>query len=819
MKISLKWLNDYVDIQEFLKNPAPLAEKLTAAGLEVEGYTDLSKPYQNVVLAKVVELARHPNADRLTVCQVDTGEGKLRQIVCGAKNHKQGDYVVAALPGAVLPGDFGIKESKIRDVESKGMLCSEVELGLQKESDGIMILPSTVKVGQSFAEYFGFNDVVMEINVTPNRADCLSHLGLAREVATLLGKTVCTPKNEIKVTSHKTKGAVDVQLRDSAGAPRYSGRLVRNVKVGPSPDWLKQKLRAVDMNSINNVVDVTNFVMLELGQPLHAFDLKTLVGSEVKIERATKNEKFRSLDGTEYTLNENDLTIRDQQKPVALAGVVGGQNSGVSDSTRDVFVESAHFTAETVRKSMRRLGLQTDSAYRFSRGTDVEGVVYARDRACQLLQEICGGEVAQDGIDLYPSPLAQPRIEISAQRVSDRLGYPVTHQELTLILKQIHCQIEEDNGTQLKVCPPTFRGDLQIPEDLIEEVGRLRGYDSIPENFPVLQNPPSPHAAHFELEKLAIDKCQSLGFQQAIHYGFTSSEWQKKVLGDGTEFKEFGLDLPLEPIFIRNPLNEELNVMRSSLMPGLLKTVVQNSRYGNEVGRLFELGFVFSKTKATDERVKAETGYSQKPHLAMAAWGTPTGLWEKTFNCPVVFQLKSAVESFLSQLQIAQFQWQKPKTIPGLFHPAQTVALFCEGRQVGVLGALHPHWQEELKLREQLALVELDFGKVMRGQPRLPKAQPIARFPSVERDFAVVMPKILPVGDVVRELKKAGGPLVRSIEVFDVFSGGQLDEGSKSVAFRMTLQDVQGTLSEEQIQNVNNQVMKSLTEKLKLALR
>lgn len=812
MKISLQWLNDYVDVKEFFAAPEKLAAKLTAAGLEVESVTDLGKQFGNVVLGKIIELAKHPNADRLTVCQVDAGEGKLRQIVCGAKNHKQGDHVVVALPGAILPGDFAIKDSKIRDVESKGMLCSESELGLKKDAEGILILPQGSPVGVPFADYSGLKDIVLEINVTPNRADCLSHIGLAREIACLLDRKIRMPKAAIKGGAALTKKTISVKLKDAQQCPRYAGRVIKGVKVGPSPAWLQQRLKAVDINSINNVVDITNYVMLELGQPLHAFDIRFLKGNQIVIDKANAGETFTSFDGTEFKLKGDELTIRDGERPVALAGIVGGKNSGVQDDTETVFIESAHFAAESVRRTSRKLGIQTDSAYRFTRGTDPEGVVLAMNRACELLLEHASGEgieVASDHYDEYPKPIVRKPIPVSTDYVSERLGYEVNDKEFTAWMKRLGCEVKA-NGKKLQVTAPDYRWDLFDKTDLVEEFGRLKGYDAIPETFPKLEARPLAHESQYVLENMAIDQAKELGFHQAINYGFVSSKFQAELLGPVAAYEAGGLRITGEPVRLKNPLNEELDVMRSSLLPWLFKNALQNYRYGNEAGRLFEVGAVFSK---------GQDGYSQSTRISFAAWGQHEGLWQKGIERPVVYDLKASLEGLLEKLGIGNYQWQSAKTIPALFHPAQAAALFCEGRLVGWIGSVHPERLETEKIRVGVAMTELDFEKLMRGQPRLPKSQPLSKFPAVQRDIALVMPESMLAGDVIREIKKTAGPLLREVSVFDVFMGGNLPAGQKSVAFRLLLQDANGTLTDAQIQGVQSQIIKGVSEKLKLQVR
>lgn len=809
MKISLRWLNEYVDVSEFFASPEQLGEKLTRAGLEVEGITDLGKTLAKVVTGQIRELNKHPNADRLTVCQVDAGEGQPRQIVCGAKNHKAGDHVVVALPGAILPGDFVIKESKIRDVESRGMLCSEKELGLSTEGEGILILPAEAPIGEPFSKYYGLDDIVFELNVTPNRADCLSHLGLAREVGCLLDRKVKTPKATVKAQEAFTKKMIKVSLKDSAQCPRYSGRAVRGVKVGPSPAWLTQRLRAVDINSINNVVDITNYVMMELGQPLHAFDGRFLQGQKIGIEKAKAGESFVSFDGTESKLTGEELTIRDGERAVALAGIVGGKNSGVQSDTTDLFVESAHFSAESVRRTARRLGIQTDSAYRFARGTDPEGVLLALNRACQLLSEIAGGEVAKDFYDEYPKPIRRKPILVTVEYVAQRLGYPVKAKEFVTWMERLGCTVKTQ-GKKLQVLPPDYRSDLSDKTDLVEEFGRIKGYEHIPENFPPLEARPLRHEELYTLEAIALEAARDRGFQQAVNYGFISSRFQAEVLGPVAAYEAGGVSVTAEPVKLKNPLNEELDVMRSSLLPGLFKNVLHNYRYGNEHGRLFELGAVFARSSE---------GFSQSSRISFAGWGQAAGLWGTKGERPVVYDVKGALEGLLARLGIGNYQWQTPKQTPALFHPAQTAILFCEGRTLGWLGSVHPEKLEAEKVRVGVAMAELDFEKLMRGQPRLAKAQPLARFPTVQRDLAVVMPEALPAGDVVREIKKAGGALLKEVDVFDVFRGGSLPTGQKSVAFRLWLQDVNGTLTEPQLQGLQTQILSTLQQKLNLQVR
>ncbi len=810
MKISLKWLNDFVDVRDYFKKPEELAKILTSAGIEVDGLQDFAKNFNHVVIGQILELGQHPKADRLTLCQVDVGDGKPRQIVCGAKNHKQGDKVVVALPGAILPGNFEIKLSKIRDVESQGMLSSESELGLKEESEGILILPKDVQVGLSFAEYQGLNDIIFELSITPNRADCLSHYGLAREVACLLGRSCLIPNPEFKTGPAETKKSIDLKLENSESCPRYSGRLVRSVKVGPSPAWLKARLEALDLKSINNVVDVTNYVMMELGQPLHAFDLAFLEGGEVRVGNSKAGESFISLDATEIKLTGEELMIRDAKKPVALAGVVGGKNSGVSESTKDLFIESAHFLPELVRRTSRKFGIETDSSYRFSRGTDPEVVVLALNRACELIQSVAGGEVASDFYDLYPKPIKAPSVSVNLKYVEDRLGYPVEAKAFETWMTRLSCQFQVKEGNY-QITPPVYRWDLQQDVDFVEEFARLQGYDAIPENIPAVVHEPTPHEAKYLIEELLHKALTVEGFHQAVNYGFLSSVEQKQFLGSFEKLKACGLETSPEAIRIKNPLNERLDVMRLSLLPGLWQNALHNFRHGSNFGQIYECG----------ESFILQDGYKERTHLALALWGQLESLWSKGSVTPPVFQLKASVERMLAKLQIQGYQWRTldSNSAPEFLHPGQAASLFVEGRLVGFIGTLHPAILSDNKMRQTLAVAEFDVEKLMRGQPRLTQAKSISKFPSVERDMAFVLPKDIPAGDLIKEIKKAGGDLVQSAWIFDVFEGGDLKAEERSVSYRILCQKKDSTLSEEDLSQLQTQVIGAVQKKFSARIR
>ncbi len=808
MKLSLKWLNEYVDVEEFFENPQSLGDMLTRAGLELEGIESHRDNYKNIVIGKIVEKAKHPDADKLSLCKVDVGD-KVVPIVCGAKNHNQGDYVVAALPGAVLPGDFKIKKSKIRGEESCGMLCSEKELGLSDESAGIITLKKAT-AGQSFVDHYELNDVVFDLSVTPNRADCLSHVGLAREVSCLLGRPLKLNEPQFKTSKESTKKIVTLSLEDSGNCPRYAGRVIRGVKVGASPLWLQKKLEAVDINSINNIVDITNFVMLELGQPLHAFDLKQLGGPKVVISKSKHQEAFKTLDGTELKLTGDELVIRDSQGPIALAGVIGGVNSGVTDETQDLFLESAHFTQKTVRQTARRFGIETDSSYRFSRGTDPEGVVFAMNRACELIQTLAGGDVAEDFYDEYPKPFKKQTILVNKAFIQSKLGYEVDESEFEDWMSRLGCEVS-GSAKQWKVLVPTYRWDLNESVDLVEEYARLHGYENIPEYLPEVSTEPIVKDTSFELERHVESILTTQGYMQAMNYHFINYKEQVDFLKATEPLKAVGLKTTSTPVRVKNPLNEELDSMRLSLLPGLTRNLTHNVRHGNEFGRLYEIGACFS--------FGADKEYQQHYNLAFMCWGQKESLWEKPASRPVVYDLKSSIENMMTQLNIKNFEWRGFDAAPDFVHPGQCSGLFCEGQLIGFIGSMHPSRLKTLKIKEDVAVAELDWERLLRRQPRVSSFAPLSKFPSVERDLAFVMPQGLASVAVTKEIKKAAGALLEDVRAFDVYRGEHIGEDEKCISFKLRYQDKKGTLNDGQIKKLQQDVINSVTTQLSVRIR
>ncbi len=801
MKVSLNWLNEYTDVSSFFSNTDPLAQILTDAGLEVDAINDMAKNFSHVVMAKIIELVKHPDADKLTVCQVDIGTGELQQIVCGAKNHQQGDYVVAALPGAILPGDFKIKKSKIRGVESLGMLCSQKELALSDESEGIIVLKDdSIVPGQSFAEHFGKNDVVFELGVTANRSDCLSHIGLARELSCLLNQELKLPDSSLKASQSPTKEIISVELKDEVNCPRYTARVIKGVKVGPSPQWLKNRLESVDINSVNNVVDITNYIMLEFGQPMHAFDLHQIEGQKIEIKAAEDNEVFVSLDGSEHKLAAGDLGIYDANKLVALAGVVGGQNSGISDDTQDLLLEVAHFTPGTVRKTSRRLGISTDAAYRFSRGTDPSQVIKAMERACSLIQELCGGDVSEGVIDCYPQPIQRQKIQLAPTYLEERLGYAVAKDDFLSWMKRLGCEFCGEKNQELSFLPPSWRWDLEIKEDLVEEYGRLNGYDKIPESLPSLSYEPLTHDASYIQDRFVQSFFAKQGFYQAVNYNFLGGEALSEFLGGpGSQFEGCGFLSSEELATVQNPLSEEYNTMRPSLSPSLYKNLMTNYRSGVSSSQIFEVGKVFGVHQSE---------YFERRHLGLLLYGQSQNLWQNNSSTsPQVFTMKSYVENFLRSLKAKSWSWKPWEPKLSFLHPGRSATLFFEGKLMGYIGEIHPKLKSQSKLREDVAFAEFDLELLMRSFPKKPKLQELSKYPAVERDFSFVVSESVSASEIVSFIAKTNKKLIQNVSVIDRFVGGDLKAGSHSLTFRVLLQDSASTLSEEVIKSLQSEIL------------
>lgn len=799
MKLSFNWLNQYIDITEFKNKPEDLGQKLTNVGLEIEGIDNQSKAWQHIVVAKIISKKAHPNADKLSLCQVDTGSETV-SIVCGAKNHKQGDCVVAALPGATLPGDFTIKKSKLRGEDSFGMLCSESELGLETSMDGILILDSNAKVGSLWSEHNNLNDSIFDVNVTPNRADCLSHFGIARELSCVLNKKLKKDFSKIEVKNTFSEFSINIAADNKKLG--YSACVIKNVTVAESPSWLKERLASVGAKSINNIVDITNFVMWELGQPMHAFDLKK-INKAIYIRLAKKSETLMTLDNKNIEFKGDELIIADAVNPLALAGVIGGLDSGVNLNSKDIFIESAYFESAGVRRASKAFGIQTESSDRFSKSTDPDNLLKALKRACELISQLAGGEV-QENIFYHKAPVTENKtIIITKSFLEDKLGYTVDIKDFDQKMLSLFCQLKILKSEEREVIAPAFRKDLDQAVDLVEEYARLNGYDKIPEILPVFSDTPSQHNTDYLKNKKLTTLCKNAGFFQAINYHFTNSKFQNTFLGDKKGLKKYSSFIEGE-VPVLNPLSSDLNVMRLSLLPDLFKNVLYNYKHNQQLGNLFELGSVFNKE---------DKAYKENHFISFISWGNKNTLWEKN-QTALVFQLKGRVESLLKNLNLS-FSWQTitdTNLCPNFLHPKRALALQLRGQWVGYLGEVHPSLLQKHKIRSTMALAEFNTEFFNFNTVTCKFSALSSKYPTVTRDLSVLCPKDLLSEKISQSIKKTVGKDLLSCSVLDIYEPKNTDK--VSISFRLLLQNAEKTYSEDDLQELQTNIFKNLSKNL-----
>jgi len=774
MHISLDWLRQYVDWDASVEE---LENLLTRTGISVESITTTGVAIDQVVVAQISSSDAHPNADRLSVCQVDDGSGEPRQIVCGAKNYKVGDKVPLALPGAVLPGDFKIKVGKLRGVKSEGMMCSGKELGLSDDHGGLYILPGDATVGKPVSELFP-DDTVLEVEITPNRPDWLSHVGVAREVGAFARKEIRLPQLDQPMTARdETLARNDAEQ----ACPLYTVRRISNVKVGPSPDWLRARLEAVGLRSINNVVDITNFVMYEFGQPLHAFDAAKVKGG-ICVRMAAEGEKFVTLDGQERTLSQADLVIADAGEPIALAGVMGGEHSGVTAETSEILLESAYFTPAGIRRTSRRHELSSDSSYRFERGVDPEGILTASARATELILELASGEAAPEVIATgTPEPFGRI-VNLRPERCRKVLGVELPDTEIAYALARFGLTDAGTNTWRI----PSFRGDLEREIDLIEEVARLVGMEAIPSRVAGAPAHSSDADLRYDFEMEFRNRLRGMAFYEARTSTLTSPE---KSPGG---------------VKLRNPMGVEQSVLRGSLIPGLVDAVERNLRHGAAAIRLYELGDVYSICKP-----------EQRKMLALAVTGEARHkTWLEQAREASLFDLKGAISSLLSGA--VSFA---PSNFDDLVLGLQ-IAL--AGRVIGRVGQLSPAAAKRIDARGPVVVAEIEmraFG-IARGLSEQIAALP--KFPATSRDLALVLPRETSYLEVEAVIARVDEPLLVGCSLFDVFvddSGEKLPKDRKSLAISLTFQSPEKTLTADEAATAADKIQKALEEKLNAELR
>ncbi|MGC4014826.1 MAG: phenylalanine--tRNA ligase subunit beta [Luteolibacter sp.] len=793
MNVSLNWLSTHVDLGG--KSPQELDDLLTFAGIEVEGIEIEGVSSDKVVVAQIMEAVQHPNADRLKVTQVDAGEGQLRQIVCGAQNYKVGDKVPCALPGAALPGGFTIGETKMRGVESKGMLCASVEIGLPKGEDGLLILPSDSPIGRPVKELFE-SDVLLEVEVTPNRPDLLSHHGMARELATLLKQ----PLKPLEIPARDTAPAgASVKLEAADGCPFYTVVKIDGVQIKESPAWLQRRLESIGLRPINNVVDVTNFVLHETGQPLHAFDTAKVNGALV-IRRAKDGEAFKALDDATYALQDSDLVISDESgAALALGGVMGGADSGVTEGTTSILLESAWFEPSGIRRTSRRTALSSDSSYRFERGADPQGVLPASALAVKLILETAGGTAAATTAVAGEAPVRVQPVTLDYARLDQLMGSSISHEAADEILTRLG--LVKQAGGQWLV--PSFRADLQRHIDLVEEVARVHGLDNVPSRFQGAFVASSSVDAAYDADMALRRALAALGFHESQTI---------KLIADN----QVADSLPLRPlqdgdlIRVKLPLSEDHAVMRPSLVPGLVASAARNIRQGTKALRLFELGRVFRNAGGG----KAKDLESDGLGILLSGPAVPAG-WAQAERVSDLYDLKAIIGALVPNAHV-QFV---PKERDGFALGADVQA---DGQSIGNFARLLPARERELDLGGAVFVAEFDLAKLRKLRSGIAHAEELPQFPASSRDAAMDVPVTLANLEIEKTLAKLQEPLLISFECFDVFrdpSGEKLPADRKSVAYRFVYRDAARTLKAEEVDAAHQRVLDSLVKGLGVKFR
>ena len=798
MNLRRKWLNEFVQIDA---SDREFAEALTLSGSKVEVTYDLSAEISNVVVAKVVSMKKHENSDHMWVCMVDVGQSEPIQIVTGAQNVKVGDLVPAALHKSTLPGGVKIEKGKLRGEVSNGMLCSFKELGLDNRDfpaafeDGIWILSDDpelgeLTVGQDICSAVGLDDHVVEFEITPNRPDCLSVIGLAREAAATYDKPLKLHDPVIKGGAEgKLCELLQVETPDSDLCPRYTARMVRNVKIAPSPKWMRERLRAMGVRPINNIVDITNYVMLEYGQPMHAFDYRYVKGGKIIVRRAKDGEELTTLDGNLRKLNADHLVIADESRAVGLAGIMGGMNSEIVEDTADVVFESACFDGACIRKGALALGMRTEASAKFEKGLDPQNTLPAVDRACELVEMLGAGEVLDGVIDIVNNIPETTVLKLESDKINALLGTDISMADMQAILTKVGFTVEGD-----KVTVPSWRADVLRMADLAEEVARFFGYDNIPCTLMRGQTTQGGYNESQKLENLLGETCRSFGYDEIITYSFISPSYYDKICwsADDTRRQSFK---------ILNPLGEDTSIMRTTVLPSMLDILTRNYNYRNKNVRLYEVGRVYLPGNgdglATESKV-----------LSMGAYGDDTDF----------FTVKGHIEALLGAIRAQEVTFEPCRTNPS-YHPGRCAEVYAGGTRLGVFGQVHPAVAVNYGVDCELYCAELSFDALFESKGSDPEYTPLPKFPAVTRDIAVVCDEKVTVGALEKVIAKAAKGLLREIKLFDIYRGKGVDEGKKSVAFSLIFRADDRSLTGEEVDKAVTNLLKALLDELGAVLR
>ncbi|MDA8442610.1 MAG: phenylalanine--tRNA ligase subunit beta [Peptococcaceae bacterium] len=810
MRVAYKWLKELVDVS---LPPEELAEKMTMAGIAVEKVENLAQSLDRVCVGQITGMEHHPDADKLWICQVDVGT-ETRQIVTGAQNVQTGDKLPVAMDGAHLPNGVEIKPAKLRGVPSNGMLCSTGELNLdpqdwsERSQNGILILPEDAQVGQPFAEYLGVDEYVLELELYPNRADCLGMINVAREVAAIAGGALHLPAwaNGIEPQLPAGEVATKVTIATPALCRRYAAMLIEDVKIGESPLWMKQRLTAAGMRPISNLVDITNYVMLEMGQPLHAFDVAKLAGNQIIVRPAQPGETIVTLDNVTRTLDAEMLVIADQDSPVAIAGVMGGLNSEVTADTRSILIESAHFLGSSVRRTSRKLGLRSEASQRFEKGVNAANLVAVLGRVATLVEQLGIGRAVGPVLDSYPEPLAPVALELHTAKVNALLGLNLKDEQIESTLARLDFAMHWAEAGKLVVQIPPYRADLVVEVDLIEEVARLHGFDKIGTTLPRGVTTLGKRSREQGLKLAAKKSMAASGFTEVINFSFSSPKALERL-------KLVEEHIWRRQIKVLNPLRDELSVMRTTLLPGLLETAARNVSRRNLDLTLFEQGYVYLPTDPQMLSLPDEIY-----EIAGLACGTVPKTWNQAQVTQDFFFVKGALQSLFTDLGINNYSFISVKDIP-FMHPGRTANIMIRGKVAGFMGELHPEVVEAYALPGNTYVFVLDGPALFAAAEGKVKFSPVPRFPAVTRDIALLVDETVTVEKIYRSIRKVGKELLREVRLFDVYQGQQVPKGKKSLAFTLNYQSGERTLTDEEVTKLHETIKATLDKEFGAELR
>lgn len=797
MDTSLSWIKAYVPDLDVTAQE--YTDAMTLSGTKVEGYKALDADLENIIIGQILKIERHPDADKLVVCQVDIGGEAPVQIVTGAPNVEEGQKIPVVLDGGrvagghdgkMTPGGIKIKKGKLRGVESNGMMCSIEELGQTRElfpeapENGIYIFPEDAAVGESAVKALGLDDVIFEYEITSNRVDCYSVIGIAREAAATFRKTFIPPEVKVKGSGGDVNDYIRVDVKDADLCPRYCARVVKNIKLAPSPKWMQRRLAVNGIRPINNIVDITNYVMEEYGQPMHAYDLDTIAGNQILVRRAEKNEKFVTLDGQERTMDDSVLMICDGEKAIGIAGIMGGENSMITDNVKTMLFEAACFDGVNIRLSAKKVGLRTEASGKFEKGLDPNNAQAAIDRACQLIEELGAGEVVDGMVDVYTGIKEPIRVPFDAGKINTLLGTDITKEQMLSYLHMVELEYDEQTG---EVLVPTFRQDVLRLADLAEEVARFYGYDNIPTTLPTGEATTGKLPFKLRLEAVARDIAEFCGFSQGMTYSFESPKVFDKLLLDGED--------PLRrAVTISNPLGEDFSIMRTTSLNGMLTSLATNYNRRNKNVRLYELGNIYMAkelplTELPDERMQ----------FTLGMYG------EGDF-----YTMKGVVEEFFDKIGLHEKEVYDPKAGKPFLHPGRQANIIYGGKTVGYLGEVHPAVADTYGIGERAYVAVLDMPSIEPFATFDRKYEGIAKYPAVNRDISMVIPKSVLAGQIEEVIENKGGSYLESYQLFDVYEGSQIKKGYKSMAYSIVFRAKDKTLEEADVASAMKRILKGL---------